>query len=175
VPETKARRADPSGLVGKGPVIRPSAVDPRRSRPHGLTVRFQVCGSLQTVAFDCIQGIVQWFESRHAREETGSGRARHQRDDRAGRMCVSGHGGAKFSIPAALAACFTISQRTFGVIRSPQILPALLMGRKIRPSLIPLASVQLSIASFTQTGIGTVRMCPAFLCRSAMTQCSSRS
>jgi hypothetical protein len=59
---------------------------------------------------------------------------------------------------AALAARFTIPQVTLGVIPSPQILPALLIDRKIRPSVIPLAKVQPLIASLTQTGIGTVRM-----------------
>ena len=40
------------------------------------------------------------------------------------------------TMPARPAASFTTSHRTFGVIRSPQILPALLIDRNTRPSLI---------------------------------------
>ena len=67
---------------------------------------------------------------------------------------------ASLSIPAAAAACLTISQSTFGVMPSPQILPDLVMALKNRPSLIPLASVQRSSASLAQHGIGPVRVCP---------------
>src|SRR6185312_13966031 len=83
--------------------------------------------------------------------------------------------GASLSIPAASAALLTISQSTFGVMLWPQIRPDLLIALKRQPSLIPLASVQRSSASFAQSGIGTVRMCPAFPWRSTMTQWSSRS
>jgi len=68
---------------------------------------------------------------------------------------------AGLSIPAAAAACLTISQSTFGVMPSPQILPDLEMALKNRPSLIPLASLQRSSASLAQHGIGPVRVCPA--------------
>jgi hypothetical protein len=56
-------------------------------------------------------------------------------------------------MPAARTARLTVSQITFGVMPSPQILPALLIDRKIRPLVIALARVQPSIASLTQTGI----------------------
>jgi hypothetical protein len=59
--------------------------------------------------------------------------------------------GASLSMSATRAACFTIFQITFGVMPSPQIVPALLIDRKIRPSVIRLAEVQFSSASFTQT------------------------
>lgn len=67
---------------------------------------------------------------------------------------------ASFLKLAVLAARFTIPQMTLGVIPSPQIFPALLIDRKILPSVIPLVEVQPSIAS---------------PCRSATTQWSSRS
>lgn len=57
---------------------------------------------------------------------------------------------ASLSIPAASAAFLTISQSTFGVMSWPQICPDLLIALNRQPSLIPLASVQRSIASFTQ-------------------------
>jgi hypothetical protein len=40
---------------------------------------------------------------------------------------------------------------------------------------MPLASFHSSIAAFTHVGIGTVRMCPAFPGKSAITQRSSRN
>src|SRR5215469_9281680 len=43
-----------------------------------------------------------------------------------------------------------------------QTRPILLIDRKIAPSVRPLASFHSSIADFTQAGIGTLRMCPAF-------------
>jgi hypothetical protein len=91
------------------------------------------------------------------------------------RTCARRSWGASFSIPVASAALLTISQSTFGVIPSPQIFPDLLIALNRQPSLIPLASVQRSSASFTHSGIGTVRIWPAFPWRSAITQCSSRS
>jgi len=83
--------------------------------------------------------------------------------------------GASFSIPARFAASRTTSQITLGVIPSPQTLPALLIDRNTHPLSIPAVTVQLSTATFSQFGIGTVRMCPPFPIKSAMTQCSSRS
>lgn len=63
---------------------------------------------------------------------------------------------------------------TLGVMPVPQTRPALLVDRKIPPSVIQPASFHSSIAAFTHDGIGTVRMCPALPRRSAITQCSSR-
>ncbi len=53
-------------------------------------------------------------------------------------------------MPAAAAALLTISQSTFGVMPSPQIVPDLLIALKRQPSLTPLASVQRSSPSFTR-------------------------
>ena len=86
------------------------------------------------------------------------------------RTCPSQVVRCQLSIPAASAALLTISQSTLGVMPWPQIVPDLLIALKRRPSLIPLASVQRSTASFAQRGIGTVRICPAFPWRSTMTQ-----
>src|SRR5215831_8285265 len=61
-------------------------------------------------------------------------------------------------MPARAAASFTTSQRTFGVIPSPQILPALLIARNTRPVVMCADSVQKSKVLFTQRGIGTVRI-----------------
>jgi hypothetical protein len=51
----------------------------------------------------------------------------------------------------------------------------LLIEREITPSVMPLASIHTSIAAFTHAEIGTVRICPAFPIKSAITQCSSRT
>lgn len=77
--------------------------------------------------------------------------------------------GASFSIPARDAASRTTSHGTFGVILLPQTRPALLIDRKSTPSVMPLASFQVSTASFTHPGMGMVRTCPALPKRSAMT------
>src|SRR5262245_50939492 len=50
-------------------------------------------------------------------------------------------------MPARAAASFTTSQRTLGVIPSPQILPALLIARNTRPVVMCADSVQESKAS----------------------------
>ena len=71
---------------------------------------------------------------------------------------------------ACEAAARTTSQTTFAVIPSPQTRPALLIARKTGPRVSPAATVHWSIAVFTQAGIGTVRMWPAFPRRSATTQ-----
>jgi len=57
----------------------------------------------------------------------------------------------------------------------PEILPALLIDRNTRPSVICADSVQASTALFTHSGIGTVRIWPPLPIKSAITQCSSRS
>src|SRR6266481_1854705 len=53
-------------------------------------------------------------------------------------------------------ATVSTSQRTFGVIPFPQILPALLIDRNTRPVVICADSVQESTVLFAQRGIGTV-------------------
>ena len=78
-------------------------------------------------------------------------------------------------MPRLAAASRTTCHSTFAVIPFPQTRPALLIERKITPSVMPLASFHTSIAAFTHAGIGTVRMCPAFPIKSAITQCSSRT
>jgi len=77
--------------------------------------------------------------------------------------------------PQLFALAFTIAQITFGVEPWPQILPALLIDRSNGPALMAAPTAQLSIASFTHSGTGIVRMWPPFPLRSAMTQWPSRS
>src|SRR5271169_5414230 len=50
--------------------------------------------------------------------------------------------GASFSIPARLAASFTTSHSTFGVMPSPHTLPDLLIERNTVPLVIPAAVLQ---------------------------------
>jgi len=73
------------------------------------------------------------------------------------------------------AACLIMDQITFGVKPSPQTRPALLIDRNNAPEVTHAGIAQWSIAALTQSGTGTVRMCPPLPLRSAITQCSSRS
>lgn len=52
-------------------------------------------------------------------------------------------------------------QTAFSVRPSPQICPARFTRRKTLPSSIPAAAIQISSCACTQSGMGTVRMCPA--------------
>jgi hypothetical protein len=81
---------------------------------------------------------------------------------------------ASFSMPARVAAARTTSQSTFGDMPSPQTRPALLIARKTVPSVTTAAALHASMCLFTHAGMGTVRTCPPFPTRSAMTLCSSR-
>jgi len=65
--------------------------------------------------------------------------------------------------------------RAAKVIPLLQTRPGLLIDRKRAPSVMPPASFHVSMAPFTQAGIGKVRTCPALPSRPAITQCSSRS
>ena len=69
--------------------------------------------------------------------------------------------GASFSIPARLAASFTTSHSTFGVMPSPHTLPDLLIERNTVPLVIPAAVLPTSTAALTHCGTGTVRIFPA--------------
>ena len=60
------------------------------------------------------------------------------------------------------------------VTPSPQFLPARQTHRKDLPAEIPAAAVHRSIVALTQSGTGSVRMCPPLPTRSTMAQCSSR-
>ena len=53
---------------------------------------------------------------------------------------------------------FTIDQTTFGVKPFPQARPALSMARNSGPDVIPAGAAHSSIAHFSQSGIGTLRM-----------------
>ena len=53
---------------------------------------------------------------------------------------------------------FTTCQITFSVMPSPQTEPFRLTHRNSRPSVIGADVTQMSIADFTQSGTGTVRM-----------------
>ena len=152
-------------VVGKGRVIRP--LPPRFDAELVIHGESELLFATEIV-FRCLDGdvaeqeldLVELAARQMAKTRTCSGQIM-------GRQLVySGSRGAAF---------LKISQSTFGVMPSPQIFPDLLMALNRQSSLIPLASVQRSRASFTQSGIGTVRMCPAFPWRSAITQCSSRS
>src|ERR1700674_5574522 len=55
-----------------------------------------------------------------------------------------------------------VSSLSIGVKPCPQILPALLIDRSNGPALMPAPTTQLSIASFTHSGTGIVRMWPPF-------------
>src|SRR5580704_12132997 len=65
-------------------------------------------------------------------------------------------------------------QIDFSVMQSPHVLPILVTLRKILPRPIPAALSHSSNCSFTQSGIGTVRTCPALPSKSTIAQCSSR-
>src|ERR1022692_4449466 len=71
-------------------------------------------------------------------------------------------------MPARLAASFTTSHSTFGVMPSPHTRPDLLIERNTVPSVIPAAVLQTSTAALTHCGTGTVRMCPALPFRSVL-------
>lgn len=58
-------------------------------------------------------------------------------------------------MPARLAACFTTSDSTFGVIQSPHTLPDLLIERNTVPLLIPAPVHQTSTGALTHCGTGT--------------------
>ena len=68
-----------------------------------------------------------------------------------------------------------MDQITLGVKPFPQVRPALLIARKSIPVVRHADAVQASTRAFTQSGTGTVRICPPLPFRSAMIQCPSRS
>src|ERR1035438_5475765 len=68
--------------------------------------------------------------------------------------------------PAAAAYGRSICQTTFSERTSPCTWSARLTGRKTYLSVTPARTVQASIATFTQTGIGTVRTRPCLPRRS---------
>jgi len=59
-------------------------------------------------------------------------------------------------------------------MESPHVRPILVTLRKILPRPIPAALSHSSKCSLTQSGIGTVRTCPALPSKSTIAQCSSR-
>jgi hypothetical protein len=65
-------------------------------------------------------------------------------------------------------------QIDFSVMQSPHVRPILVTLRKILPRPIPAALNHSSNCPFTQSGIGTVRTCPALPPKSTIAQCSSR-
>jgi hypothetical protein len=76
--------------------------------------------------------------------------------------------------PSLAAYCFTTCQTNRSVTPPPQRFPARQAHRKTVPPDKLAAAVQRSSVPFTQSGTGTVRMCPPFPTRSTMAQCSSR-
>jgi len=77
-------------------------------------------------------------------------------------------------MPTFFAYSFTTCQTTRSVTPSPQCLPARQTHRNNLPAERAAAATHVSTDALTQSGTGTVRMCPPLPTRSTMAQCSSR-
>ena len=73
-------------------------------------------------------------------------------------------------MPSEAACFFTMCQTAFFVMLDPQTFPVCATQRKSLPSIIPADAVQRSTACFTQSGTGTVLMCPHFPIMSTVAQ-----
>lgn len=122
----------------------------------------------------CSRDIARSSELRHVPATTGSAPVRLRAEWHSLAQVRLRSWGASLSMSDWLANSRTTCQTIFSVIDSPQILPALFTRRKTLPDLIPAAHNHWSMIPFAQSGIGTVRTCPALPLRSTMAEWASR-
>src|SRR6266851_6637794 len=117
----------------------------------------------------CSPGTSLWSAPIHDRAGIGSVPIRLPNRDRIEhdllRSC-----GASLEIPSLSAYSLTTCQTTFSVISVPQTVPLRQTHRKILPWASCAIASQSSMVCFTQSGMGTVRMCPPFPTRSTIAQ-----